>query len=194
MSLSKLRSLVRSAGSEASEKNAIVKYLTTLKHRRMPSTSTARNGQKVVRTYLWTDTPLGNVALVTGPSMEGQVFLVDPVMRDVHADEVAVYIPPSGRRPAYAAFKQQRNSARRRQERAQAATGSSRKPWGYEYNYRTNAADQVKIPLNKVSLSVPLDALDLPERPGVALERHGQSPLRCAGARLPGLLHRNGHR
>ena len=166
MSLSALQRLVNGAGSEASEKNAIVKHLAKNGHRRMPSTSTSRNGRTVVRAYLWRDTPLGNIALVAGPSVKGRVYLVEPVNRDVHEDEIDVYLPPSAGRPAYVSFK--RNSARRRQERAQAAASRGHTPWGYDYNYRNNPEQHegmVKVPLRRAVLYVPaedIEGLDAP--------------------------------
>jgi len=166
MPLSALQRLVSGAGSEASEKNAIIKHLAKNGHRRMPSTSTSRNGRTVVRAYLWRDTPLGNVALVAGPSVKGRVYLVEPVNRDVHEDEINVYLPPSAGRPAYVSFK--RNSARRRQERAQAAASRGHTPWGYDYNYRNNPEQHegmVKVPLRRAVLYVPaedIEGLDAP--------------------------------
>ena len=158
-SLPTLRKLVKAAGSEASEKNAIVKHLAQAhRYRRMPSITSSRNGSKVIRTYLWKDTPVGTIALVSGPSIDGQVFLVEAVQGNVSSDDVDLYIPATRRNPAYVAFK--RNSAVRRQARYTAA--SSQGQWGRDYNYLNNPEENIKIPLNKVSLSVPRSALDLP--------------------------------
>ena len=105
MSLAELKKHVRSAKTESSEKNAVIKHLRKLGHRTIPSVSSHKNGKYTVRIYLWKNTPIGDLALMAGPSLEGDLHSVVPVVGDVHAEDVLLYVPKKGSQPAYAAFR-----------------------------------------------------------------------------------------
>jgi hypothetical protein len=105
MSLAELKKHVRSAKTESSEKNAVIKYLSKLGHRTIPSVSSHKNGQYTVRIYLWKNTPIGDLALMAGPSVEGDLHSVIPVVGDVHSEDVLLYVPKKGSQAAYAAFR-----------------------------------------------------------------------------------------
>ena len=105
MSLAELKKHVRSAKTESSEKNAVIKYLSKLGHRTIPSVSSHKNGKYTVRIYLWKNTPIGDLALMAGPSVEGDLHSVIPVVGDVHSEDVLLYVPKKGSQAAYAAFR-----------------------------------------------------------------------------------------
>ena len=123
MSLSALRRDVSGAATESGEKSAIAKILAKGGYRKQPSVQSYRDGRNVVRIYLWRDTPLGNIALSTGPSVDGQVFVVEEVNGDVNAEDVDLYVPRQGRRPAYAAFKRGQNPATSRRRARHVGAG-----------------------------------------------------------------------
>ena len=105
MSFTALRRAVAAASTETGEKSAVVKILAESGYRKMPLVQAHKNGSHVVRTYLWRDTPMGNVALVAGPSVEGQVYEVHEVHGDVDAEDVDCYLPKQGRNSALVAWK-----------------------------------------------------------------------------------------
>jgi hypothetical protein len=127
MSLSALRDVVSAAASDTAEVNAVIRELTKRGHAR-PYDLTEHRGEdrKIVRVYLWQDTPLGDLALMTGPSIKGQLYAVVevPAGEEVTAGEVDLYVPAKGRRPAFAAYKRGRRntSASRSAEQMSAAT------------------------------------------------------------------------
>ncbi len=113
MSLSALRNVVSAAASDTAEVNAVIRELTRQGHRGAYDCDEHRGAdRKIVRVYLWRDTPLGHLALMTGPSIKGQIFEVDevPAGAEVTQADVNLYIPAKGRRPAFAAFKAARRN------------------------------------------------------------------------------------
>ena len=128
MSLTALRRAVSAARTESGEKAAVAKILSAAGHRKQPHVQSHRNGRNVVRTYLWRDTPMGSLVLVTGPSVDGQVHRVEKVTGDVSADDVTCYVPKQGRTPAYAAFKPGRGPRGRQSRQKRQASQPAQPP------------------------------------------------------------------
>jgi hypothetical protein len=134
MSIASIRTAVSSARTESGEKAAVAKILSASGHRKQPRVQTHRNGRNVVRSYLWRDTPFGNIVLVAGPSVEGEIHSVEPVTGDVDAEDVSCYVPAQGRTPAYVAWKRGRGPQARRNA-ARAPRGGVRAPRGNPFDF-----------------------------------------------------------
>ena len=84
--------------TEVAEKNAVARALRAQGHRRAPEVTYGKTpDRRVVRMYLWRDTPLGNLCLVTGPSVEGNLYELHPHTGGAKGD---VYFPRKGNAPA----------------------------------------------------------------------------------------------
>jgi hypothetical protein len=89
MSLAQLKSAVKKARSETAEKNAISKILG-----KNPKLRTHKNGRKIMRTYLWENGLNGkSIALISGPSVEGEVFIVEEATSRTNPDKVLASFP-----------------------------------------------------------------------------------------------------
>jgi len=130
LTLTALRKLLSGAKTESGEKNVVMKALRVDGYRTMPSVSTHRSGNRTVRVYLWRKSPMGDLALMAGPSIEGALYKVTPVTGDVHAEDVNLYIPARGRIPAYAAWKPGKGPTKPKpRSRAKKRTNNAQRRW-----------------------------------------------------------------
>ena len=107
MSLPALRQAVKSAATEQGEVAAVTRHLRDQHGFSKPYAVNTQQGadRRVVRIYVWRNTPMGHVALVAGPSLTGQAHVVEEVEGTVTPADVDLFIPASGRSPALAAYK-----------------------------------------------------------------------------------------
>ena len=99
--LTSLRQELAKVRTEVAEKNAVSRELRQRGHRKAPQVTKGKTqDNRVVRMYLWRDTPLGNLCLVTGPSVEGELHELHPHQG---GDRGAVYFPSKGTSPALSA-------------------------------------------------------------------------------------------
>lgn len=79
MNLASIRRAVASAGTELSERQAVATGLASVGHRKLPHVVQERTGdRRIVRIYVWRDTPLGNIALVSGPDVDAELYELHP--------------------------------------------------------------------------------------------------------------------
>ena len=89
MSLAKLKAAVKDARSETAEKNAVSKLLG-----KNPKLRTHKSGRTIMRTYLWQDALNGkSIALVSGPSLDGQLFIVEEATSRTDPNKVLASFP-----------------------------------------------------------------------------------------------------
>jgi hypothetical protein len=123
-----LQAAVANADTEASEKKAVRDVLREEGYRKQASKINHKIGRKTVRVYLWRDTPIGTIALATGPSIKGEVFYMVPaqVMIEQTGGETDLYLPPAGGRPALASVPVPRRSRRSHESDSQSITKAMR--------------------------------------------------------------------
>ena len=96
--LTSLRQELAKVRTEVAEKNAVARALRAKGYRRAPEVTAGKTpDRRVVRMYLWRDTPLGNLCLTTGPSVEGELYELFP---HTGGEKGAVYFPAKSGRPA----------------------------------------------------------------------------------------------
>ena len=91
MSLASIRRALNQVGTELSERNAVLGVLRASGHHRHPLVIQGRSpDRRVVRIYLWRDTPFGNLALVSGPDVEAAVYQLFPARPGSSVGEVFI--------------------------------------------------------------------------------------------------------
>jgi len=65
--------------AESTQRNYVIRCLAALGHGRSPEILTGQMEGSRVRLYLWTETPIGDVILVTGPSWRGKLVRADEI-------------------------------------------------------------------------------------------------------------------
>lgn len=102
-----LQNRVAEANSETAEKKAVMDYLRKdLGYTKTRSSviSDRTPDKRHVRIYLWRDTPIGSIALVTGPSINAEVhFMVHPNLAVEAVSSIPatkLWLPKSGQRPS----------------------------------------------------------------------------------------------
>ena len=100
-----LQKKVASLKTEIGEKNAVSKELRQRGHRKAPQVTKGKTqDSRVVRMYLWRNTPLGNLCLVSGPSVNGKLYELQPHTGGSKGD---IYFPGSKGKPALSDAKDQ---------------------------------------------------------------------------------------
>lgn len=96
--LSALQRKIAKAQAEKSELSAVESHLAQIGHAAPPQLTHGRTpDNRVVRMYLWRDSPIGNLCLVTGPSVEGELLELFP---HFGGEQGKVYFPSSNGSPA----------------------------------------------------------------------------------------------
>lgn len=65
--------------AEGTQRNYVIRCLAALGHGRSPDIHTGQMDGSRVRLYVWHETPIGNVVLVTGPSWRGKLVKAEDV-------------------------------------------------------------------------------------------------------------------
>ena len=99
--LASIRQELAKVRTEVAEKNAVSRFLRAQGHRGSPEVTSGRTpDRRVARMYLWRETPLGNICLVAGPSLEPELHQLHPHQS---GPKGAVYFPAKGEHPALSA-------------------------------------------------------------------------------------------
>lgn len=99
MSVHDLNQAIKSKRSESAERNSVQRELESRGYRKQPKIAQQRlSDGRLVRMYLWRDTPLGHVCLVSGPDVDARVLELFEV--DDPSEIGGVYFPASRGAPA----------------------------------------------------------------------------------------------
>lgn len=74
--LREIKRAVEAKKTESSQRLAVVKLLAGAGYRKQPSVKQGSDGKGTVRFYAWMDSPAGDIVLVTGPTVVGEVYTV----------------------------------------------------------------------------------------------------------------------
>lgn len=89
--LAEIKRAVEAKKTEASQRLAVVRILAGAGHKRQPSVRQGSDGHGTVRFYVWEDSPAGDVVLVTGPSVVGEVYTAAELYRMPAGEGFVVY-------------------------------------------------------------------------------------------------------
>jgi hypothetical protein len=74
--LAEIKRAVSAKRTEDAQRAAVIRILAGAGHKRQPEVKQGSDGRGTVRFYCWLDSPAGDVVLVTGPTVVGEVYTV----------------------------------------------------------------------------------------------------------------------